>query len=584
MKKFSGKIYFILSLIVGLLFSFGVYFGFFSGLDNFINDSFFTAKSPRQDILIIGIDNEALQKYGQWPWNREILASALQKLNDNPPKALGVDLMLAESSRIGAEDDKKLSDVLNSINYPLVLAVEGNKVFLQNGNTVDLLLKPLGIFSNASQVSLGHANIILDPDQVVRLYPPKVYVPDKEGKIEIKSLAYETVKRSGLSLQEENLKLQERIFYYGPAQSIRTISFDRIFEEGAKFWQDKIVFLGVTVMDLHDYQITPFNKKQPMFGVEIQANIASSLLNDDRLTILPKALNIFLILLIVCLIAFLFQKFKKITWPIVISFVLVILFYFLAMVLFDAGYVLLLSNIIFSIIFSTSILFVYRFLVVEKEKRQLRNIFSRYVSKEVVSEIMKNPEVVKLGGEEREITVFFSDIRGFTTISESMSSPQLVAMLNRYFTLMTNEVIKNRGTLDKYIGDAVMAFWGAPLKDENQVDNALTTSLSMLAKLKELNKEFIKEGLPEIKIGIGLFNGKAVAGNIGSTERLSYTAMGDTVNTASRLEGLNKEYGTQIIVGESVMKKTKGKHIFKFLGAVKVKGKNEEVNIYTIEA
>ncbi len=251
--------------------------------------------------------------------------------------------------------------------------------------------------------------------------------------------------------------------------------------------------------------------------------------------------------------------------------------------LFDFGFILPISNLIFAIIFSATALFVYRFLIVEKEKRQLRHTFSRYVSNEVVSEIMKNPEAIALGGEEREVTVFFSDIRGFTTISEGMSSPKLVAMLNRYFTLMTGEIIKNRGTLDKYIGDAIMAFWGAPLSDENQVDNALKTAVSMIAKLKELNKELTEEGLPEIKIGIGLFNGKAVVGNIGSTERLSYTAMGDTVNTASRLEGLNKEYGTQIIVGESVMKKAKDKYIFKFLGAVKVKGKNEEVNVYTIE-
>lgn len=584
MKKFTNKFYFAISLIVGLFFSFGVYNGFFSGLDNFINDSFFTAKARSQEILIIGIDNEALQKYGQWPWNRETLALALQKMNENPPKVLGIDLMLAENSRLGEQDDKKLSEVLNKINYPVVLVTEANKVFLQKENNVDYLLKPLEIFQNSSQVSLGHANIILDPDKVVRLYPTKIYSDEVLGKTEIRSLAYETIKRSGLSIKQENkLGLQERIFYFGPAQSTRSISFTRVFEEGADFWQDKVVFLGVTAMDLHDYQITPLSKKQPMFGVEIQANIASALLSGIRLTVFPKILNIFLILLAVFLVSFLFFKFKKIIWPVLFSAGLIVVFYFLAMSLFDFGFILPISNLIFAIIFSATALFVYRFLIVEKEKRQLRHTFSRYVSKEVVSEIMKNPEAIALGGEEREVTVFFSDIRGFTTISEGMSSPNLVAMLNRYFTLMTGEIIKNRGTLDKYIGDAIMAFWGAPLSDENQVDNALKTAVSMITKLKELNKELGEEGLPEIKIGIGLFNGKAVVGNIGSTERLSYTVMGDTVNTASRLEGLNKEYGTQIIVGESVMKKAKGKYIFKFLGAVKVKGKNEEVNIYTME-
>lgn len=585
MKKFSGKIYFILSLIVGSIFCVGVYYGFFSGLDNFINDSFFTAKSRQADILIIGIDNQALQKYGQWPWSREILALALQKMSENPPKALGIDLMLAEDSRVGINDDQKLADTLVKINFPVILVAEGNKVFLQRENKVDFLLKPLAIFQNASQVSLGHANIILDPDKVVRLYPTKIYSDEVLGKTEIRSLAYETVKRSGALIKnEDKLKSQERIVYFGPAGSTRAISFTRIFEEGVDFWQDKVVFLGVTALDLHDYQITPFSKKQPMFGVEIQANIAASLLGGNSLNVLPKTLNIVLIVLTTLFLAFLFARFKKIILPILFSAGLIILFYFSAMILFDLGFILPLSNLIFAIIFCATVLFIYRFLIVEKEKRQLRNIFSKYVSKEVVSEIMQNPEEIKLGGEEREVTVFFSDIRGFTTISESMSSPKLVSVLNRYFTLMTDEVIKNRGTLDKYIGDAIMAFWGAPLKDENQVDNALNTSLAMIKKLKKLNEELEKEGLPEIKIGIGLFNGKATVGNIGSSERLSYTVMGDTVNTASRLEGLNKEYGTQIIVGESVMKKAKGEYIFKFLGAVKVKGKNEEVNVYTIEA
>ena len=408
MKKFTNKFYFAISLIVGLFFIFGVYNGFFSGLDNFINDSFFTLKPRSQEILIIGLDNEALQKYGQWPWSRETLALALQKINENPPKVLAMDLMLAENSRLGEEDDKKLSEVLNKINYPVVLVTEANKVFLQKENKVDYLLKPLEIFQNSAQVSLGHANIILDSDKVVRLYPTRIYSDEVLGKTEIRSLAYETTKRSGLPIErEDSLGLQERIFYFGPAQSTRSISFTRIFEEEADFWQDKIVFLGVTAMDLHDYQITPFSKEQPMFGVEIQVNIAASLLSGIRLVILPKIFNIFLILLAVFLVSFFFFKFKKIIWPVLFSAGLIIAVYFLAMILFDFGFILPISNLIFAIIFSATALFVYRFLIVEKEKRQLRHTFSRYVSNEVVNEIMKNPEAIALGGEEREVTVFF---------------------------------------------------------------------------------------------------------------------------------------------------------------------------------
>jgi len=584
MLKIIKSGYLFIGLLSAIVFSASVYFGFFSGIDNFITDSFFITKPIKQEILVIGIDNESLQEYGQWPWNRELLGRALSKMNEQPPKTVGIDLILSENSRVGIEDDEKLKNILNELKYPVVLAVEGNKVFLQKNNEVDFLIKPLKEFQNTRQVSLGHANIIVDPDQTVRQYPTKINFAGEIGKEELRSFAYEIALRSGLPIKKENkLLLQERIYYYGPAQSVRTISFKRIFEEKADFWQNKIVLIGVTATDLHDYQITPLQKSIPIAGVEIQANIVASLLNGDRLIVVPKIINILLIILLALLPVFLFWRLKKIIWPILICVFMVIIFYFFAMWLFEVGFILPLTNIIFALIFSTTVLFVYRYLIVEKEKRQIRNIFSRYVSKEVVGEIMKNPEAVVLGGEEREITVFFSDIRGFTTIAESMSSVKLVSMLNRYFTLMTNEITKHRGVFDKYIGDAIMAFWGAPLKDDNQVEEALKTSIEMLKKLKELNQEFSKEGLPEIKIGIGLFNGQAVVGNIGSAQRLNYTAMGDTVNTASRLESLNKEYGTQIIVGESVMKKCTGKYIFKFLGAVKVKGKNEEVNIYTIE-
>jgi adenylate cyclase len=197
---------------------------------------------------------------------------------------------------------------------------------------------------------------------------------------------------------------------------------------------------------------------------------------------------------------------------------------------------------------------------------------------------------VSLGGEEKEITVFFSDIRGFTTLSEKTTPKELVRILNRYFTAMSEEILKNAGVLDKYIGDAIMAFWGAPVDDPGQADNALKAALGMLAKLKELNEELRASGDPEINIGIGIYTGPAVVGNMGSEQRFDYTVMGDTVNVASRLEGLNKEYQTRLIIGESTKNKitlrlAQGEkdYKFRFLGSVAVKGRKEPLNIYTLE-
>ncbi len=213
----------------------------------------------------------------------------------------------------------------------------------------------------------------------------------------------------------------------------------------------------------------------------------------------------------------------------------------------------------------------------------MKNLFSKYVSKDVLNEILSDPSKVALGGEEKEVTVFFSDIRGFTTISEKTTPKELVRILNTYFTAMTKEVLDNGGVLDKYIGDAIMAFWGAPIADPDQAENALKASLSMLEQLKELNKELRALGDPEIHIGIGLYTGPAIVGNVGSDLRFDYTVMGDTVNVASRLEGLNKEYKTEIIIGETTKNKIKGNYVFRALGSVAVKGRKEPLNIYTIE-
>jgi adenylate cyclase len=189
---------------------------------------------------------------------------------------------------------------------------------------------------------------------------------------------------------------------------------------------------------------------------------------------------------------------------------------------------------------------------------------------------------VILGGEEREVTVLFSDIRGFTTLSEATAPHELVAVLNRYFTLMTNEVFKHQGVLDKYIGDAIMAFWGAPIADPLQADHALAAARGMIDRLKEFNAELVREGKPTIDIGVGLYTGPVVVGNIGAESRFDYTVIGDTVNTASRLEGLNKEYGTHVIIGESTKQKLTASYPLSPLGGVKVKGKEQSVEIYAV--
>ena len=218
----------------------------------------------------------------------------------------------------------------------------------------------------------------------------------------------------------------------------------------------------------------------------------------------------------------------------------------------------------------------------EARRELLEATFEKYVSKQVLSEILKDPGSIHLGGEGKEITVFFSDIRGFTPIAETMDPQRLVSILNRYFEVMSEEIVRTGGTIDKYIGDSIMAFWGAPVEDSEQAEHAIQASFAMLEKLKELNKEFVAEGCPEIAIRIGLHRGRAVVGNVGSSRRFDYTVIGDAVNAASRMEGLNKDHGTQIIISDMVRNFLKDKTRWKPLGSVIVKGKSESINIYTL--
>ena len=195
---------------------------------------------------------------------------------------------------------------------------------------------------------------------------------------------------------------------------------------------------------------------------------------------------------------------------------------------------------------------------------------------------MKHPEKLRLGGEKREITVLFSDIRGFTSISEKLSPENLVHLLNEYLTAMTDVILKNYGLVDKYMGDAIMAFWNAPLDEPNHVELACVTSLEMIKELKTLQEKWSKNNVPVIDIGVGLSTGEAVGGNMGSEKRFSYTAMGAIINLGSRLEGLNKEYKTHLIISEATLQKLSLEPEILPLGEVLVKGKYQAVKIFAI--
>ena len=319
-----------------------------------------------------------------------------------------------------------------------------------------------------------------------------------------------------------------------------------------------------------------------MFGIEHHANALNTILNQDFIIKVSEAANILILLLIALLMGFLLPR-MSIVVSSIFSVVAMAVYFVGAYLAFDSANVLVAFAtplILMAVIFSAII--AYRVVTEQREKRYIRQTFSKFVSKAVVDDLLKHPEKLKLGGDKKILTVFFSDIRGFTTISEKLSPEELVQHLNVYLQAMTDTVMKYNGTLDKYVGDEIMAFWGAPIPQEDHALLACKASLDMIEELNRMNAEWDKVGKPRLNIGIGLNTGDMVVGNMGSTSRMDYTLMGDNVNLGARLEGTNKIYGTTIIISEFTYEHVKDKIISRELDLIRVKGKQLPVKIYEL--
>ena len=348
------------------------------------------------------------------------------------------------------------------------------------------------------------------------------------------------------------------------------------------FLAGKNLMIGITAGALYDLRNTPTEPNYP--GPEIHLTALANLLDKDFLKMVSNEVTWLpiLILLLGLSLSFSFSIMASLQ-----SFVLVNIILFATVITDFWLFVhqqIKTSGIFLSLILILiySVITIFRFFTEEKTKKELRTTFSKYVSPAIVDELLKESENLKLGGRRQRMSVFFSDLRGFTTISEKLPPEELVKLLNRYLSPMTEIVFANKGTLDKYMGDAIMAFFGAPINSPDHAAQACRCALQSLVKLKELQKTFAAEGLPFIDIGIGINTGEMSVGNMGSNIVQSYTVMGDSVNLASRLEGTNKEYGSKIIISEFTYKDVKERFVAREIDRVRVKGKNDPVRIYEL--
>jgi len=537
----------------------------------------------------------------------------------------------------GAESDQALVDSVKAAANVLLLADATYEA--ESGESVGLpasgyrlpdagvlerkvIFPPFGALASAA-AGLGHNLFVLDADGPLRHTVPFV----RSGSIALPSLGFAAalramqVRPSEVSIDGSRLRVRDRVM---PLESRQVRSSDGTFrylwslidfrgpallDDPSKHtypiysfydleysleqilaghkpnidpsaFRDKIVFVGVTATGLYDVFETPFaHGKMP--GIQVHAAVADDVLSGRFLwpsSGRVRAATVVGAALLLGVTATLLPAW----WATAAALAVSGLFLWIATRLFAGGYWL---NVSQPLVAGAVALFAgvaYQYFVEGREKRVVKKLFGQYVSKDVYHQLVENPALARIGGERREMTVLFSDIRGFTTVSEQSEPEAIVHLLNEYLTAMVAIVFRHHGTVDKFVGDAVMALFGAPLDDPHHADHAADTALEMIVELERLNARWAAAGRPGIDIGIGVNTGPMIAGNIGSDQIMSYTVIGDAVNLGARLESLNKDYGTRIIISDATRNRLSGRFDLRPLGDVVVKGKRQAVAVYEL--
>ena len=488
---------------------------------------------------------------------------------------------------------------LSAFNLVRYTSEEASRVHLFQADYAEVNIP---VISKAA-VGAGYFNIFPDRDGTVRWIPLVIKYGDKHYcalslavlqkfldnpplVLRIAEFGVDEIRLGDLSIptNEEGRML---VNYRGPQKTFPHYSATDVIHGRvpAEAFKGKIVLVGATAIGIYDIRVTPFDHIFP--GLEVHANVIDSILQQQFLH-RPNWVTLFdlLAIILIGLILGIILPRVKALWGALAGGLLFFAFFFLLpMFLFkEQGVWVNITYPILNLILTYLGITGYRYMTEEREKKKVRGAFQYYLTASVVEQMLKNPEKLKLGGEKKDLTVLFSDIRGFTSISEHMTPEGLVRFLNEYLTKMTDIVFKYDGLLDKYMGDAIMAIWGAPLDQADHAHRACYTALDMVQELRVLQGKWAAEGLPYLNIGIGINAGPMVVGNMGSERRFDYTVMGDSVNLGSRLEGLNKVYGTNIISSEMTYERVREEILGRELDLVRVKGKDQPVKIYELLA
>ncbi|MEK6528213.1 MAG: adenylate/guanylate cyclase domain-containing protein [Nitrospirota bacterium] len=596
------------------------------------------------DILIVTVDEKSIREIGRWPWNRKTLAELVRQIHLGKPKVLGIDIMLSEreisesdlpdNPAMAGKSDALLAGAMKKDNTVLAVGffVTPGHGKPQNVFVPDFLpdhsilnirdfklikpveaenvLSPLPEF--AENTVLGH--VYCQPDTAGVLRHEILYL--KYADEFYPSFALQ-VSRIALGLKMQDLtvyplkgvKLGEiliptdatgngrmQINYLGKEKTFEYISASDVLKGNIphKVFKDRIVLLGTSAIATYDQKVTPLSANMP--GVEKNATVIDNIITGRFIRESYDILMVFVILITGLLLGFISPRLKAIPCA-AISGVLVFLYlavsqYFFEVKGFSVSIIYPVSNIVLIFVATT----VVKYFFEEKYARQIKNMFSSYVSPAIVDELIKFPEKLRLGGEKKVLTVLFADIKNFTSFSEKHTPEEVVIRLNEYLTEMTNIIFRWRGTLDKFVGDAVVAFWGAPLEQPEHAELAIRCAIHMSNRLRELQEKWKSEGKEILDAGIGLNTGEVLVGNIGAMgKKMDYTVIGDNVNLASRIEGLSRDYDVRVLISgatyEALEKtlnlnrtgSTLGHAIVKKATEVKVRGREQGIVIYEVK-
>jgi len=563
------------------------------------------SKVKSNNIVVVTIDEATLDKFGQWPVSRAVLSEGLEKAFNSGAQLVVMPILFSEKDRLGGDT------IFNSTlqKYPVITAQSASQkgkgqpvprgLAAIGGDLGDWLYTypaAIGPTKEIGQSSGGVGMLLTTPeiDSVTRRLPLVV---------QVKKETYPTIPLEALRMFGGEESYQAKVDQAG-VQAIRVkgtppiatdangrvwINFKYTFDSVSfadanwSIVKDKIVFIALTAEGLNNTVATPVGISQ---GYEVSAQTLQMLIDSSRLQ-RPSTFDLYeltggIILAIILIVAACYLGY-------ILNGLLITVFlcvpYFIGLRLFaNYGYLTDYTWPTLAVLLPWVGALFFRFVMEFKLKQQIKKQFGTYLSAALVEKLQKNPGLLKLGGDERELSIMFTDVRGFTTISEHYGKDVqgLTSIMNRYMTAMTQAILDNDGTLDKYIGDAQMAFWNAPLDDPDHARNAVKTAMQMLKRLDTFNEEIAKEGIPAFGMGLGINTASVVVGNMGSTQRFDYTCLGDGVNLASRLEGQSKPYGVRIIIGPLTKKYIEMSYQCFELDCIAVKGKKEGVKIYTV--